>query len=233
MYTIDSPFLNLQQSSIDWLYRYEPILDFLVVHELLNADILDYGCGNIGLGSVFNGKYFGIDINPIVPEVANLTPIHHVHPYDLEKTFDVVCAVDVLEHIPLPERGLFFMTMRRITRRHLILTFPTREAGYQLDVETGMFLDSQGRLPDWLLEHLSLQHPGVDEIVKLACDSGFKMTSRLMNTHRIMHYLGCIGIHVSGPLKVKLLNEIHYLNVLHSQESALDMYRAILFLEVA
>ncbi len=43
MYSIDSPFLNLQQSSIDWLYRYEPILDFLVVHELLDADILDYG----------------------------------------------------------------------------------------------------------------------------------------------------------------------------------------------
>ena len=227
-----NPLLNLQPVSIDWIYRYEPIFEFILDNHLSDSKILDYGCGNVGLGCVFTKEYFGIDLAPIQPAVSNLRPINGVHPFELQETFDLVCAVDVLEHIPVNQRAMFFQTMSRIVRRYLILTFPSAESGYRLDVETGTFLNFNGNLPDWLLEHLSLKHPRTDEVVSLASQHGFRLLRLVKNTHRVMHYLGCLGLYVGGDLKIQVLNDIHYLNHLHQSEEGIDMYRSVLFLEV-
>ncbi|WP_188792771.1 methyltransferase domain-containing protein [Dyella nitratireducens] len=229
-YDADNPLISGQQASIDWIYRYEPVLDFLLENQLTRSRILDYGCGNVGLGSVFAGEYFGIDLMPIQPEVPNLKPINGVHPFALQDSFDVVCAMDVMEHVPVDLREDFFVAMRRIARRYLILAFPTEGAGYQFDVETATFLNPGGTLPDWLLEHMAMDHPRVEAILDLANKHGFQLINHVKNTHRLMHYLGCMGLFVGGRMKLRFLNDIHHINRLHQAETSLDMYRSILFL---
>lgn len=232
-YDADNPFISSQQVSIDWIYRYEPVLDFLLENQLTNSKILDYGCGNVGLGSVFSGEYFGIDLTPITPEVPNLKPINGVHPFSLQDTFDVVCAMDVMEHVPVNLREDFFVAMRRIARRYLILAFPTDGAGYQFDVETATFLNPNGNLPDWLLEHLAMDHPKLEFILELAGKHGFQLVRHVKNTHRLMHYLGCMGLFVGGRMKLRFMNDIHHINRLHQAENELEMYRSMLFLEAS
>jgi hypothetical protein len=225
--------ISKQPVSIDWIYRYEPVLDFLLENHLEESKILDFGCGNVGLGSVFSGNYFGVDLAPITPEVPNLIRIDNVHPFSLNDPYDLVCAVDVMEHVPVQDRENFFQTMQKIVKKYLILAFPAGDVGCNFDVETATFINAGGNLPTWLLEHLALEHPHVESVLGMAKRYGFKLVKHVKNTHRIMHYLGCIGLFVGGDMKVTFMNDIHYLNELHKSENGMDMYRSVLFLRAS
>lgn len=233
IYTLDNTWVSLRPSSIDMIYRYEPILNFLISTNLAGSSILDFGCGNVGLGSVFSGEYQGIDIQHITSEVPNMRPIKNVHPFDLQAKFDVVCAVDVLEHVLPSDRWEFFNVMKRISNRYLVISFPTDTVGEQMDLEVTTFLSQEGKLPIWLLENLSMKFPDVSETILMAKEHGLTLLKVAHNTNRLMHYLGCIGPSVSGALKLRIMNDVHHANALHLGETALDKYRAVLFLEAS
>ena len=223
--------LSQSPSAIDWLYRYEPVLDFMF--EVGCYDVLDFGSGNVGLGSVFAGSYYGIDIIPIHPAVPNLIPIEDIHPFDLTQQFDLVCAMDVLEHIPVQERTQFWQTLKRISRKWIILSYPTSTTGRLFDVETLSFF-SRGTqsIPPWLLEHLAQEHPDPNQVSAAIQSLNLKILRRINHTNRLWHYLGCIGVAVEGPWKIKILNDIHIMSEALSHVEELATYREVLILEV-
>jgi len=231
-YEFNNPLISSGPSLVDWMYRYEPVLDFILENGIAES-ILDFGCGNVGLGSVYLGRYYGIDITPIVPAVPNLIPINQSNPFDLREEFDLVCAMDVLEHIPVSERSRFFQTLRRITKRNAILSFPTSETGRMIDIETMALFCGNNRqsIPPWLLEHLSTAHPQVKETAEMLVDNNFKIVRRISNTSRLLHYLGCIGVQVQGEWKVKVLNDINIMNRILEGTSELATYREFFFVE--
>lgn len=218
---------------IDWMFRYEPVLDFITSTNDC-ADILDFGSGNVGLGSLFTGAYYGADVTPIQPQVENLIPITDSHPFDITKQFDLVCAMDVLEHIPVPERWTFFLTLKRVARKWIILSYPTNRGGRLFDIETlALFSGGSSRsIPPWLAEHLSWPHPDPDEVMAQIATAGLKVIRRMNHTNRLWHYLGCIGFSVEGPWKIKILNDIHIVNQALSATNDLATYREVVILEV-
>lgn len=230
-YRADDPRISKGPALLDWMYRYEPVLDFLLSYEA-PLQVLDFGCGNVGLGSVYSAPYHGIDLVPIRPEVPNLTPIDGVHPFDLDRQFDLVCAMDVLEHIPPGDRPRFFDTLKRLSRKSIWFSYPTLETGRLFDIETLAVFSRQGALPEWLPEHLALEHPDPDFVTAELDRIGVTVVRRFRATNRLFHYLGCIGVSVEGIWKVKLLNDIHLLTRALEASSDIASYREFVLAEV-
>lgn len=232
-YTYEDGRVSKGPALIDWMYRYEPVLD-CILQAATPLEILDFGCGNNGLGAVYAEPYYGIDLVPIRPAVPNMIPIDGVHPFELERQFDLVCAMDVLEHIPVPERPRFFDTLKRISRKWVVFSYPTIETGRLIDIET-LAIFSGGppeNVPDWLVEHLALEPPDPAVVTAQLERAGLRIVKQFSNTNRLFHYLGCIGVSVEGMWKIKLLNDIHLLQKAweHAVEAA--MYRQFVFAEV-
>lgn len=193
-------------SRIDWLFRYEAVLDFVLGYPQ-PLRILDFGCGNVGLGSVYTQPFAGIDIVPITPEVPNLHPIVGIHPFALKASVDLLCAIDVLEHIPVGERDLFFATLRRVSQRFVILSYPTAQHGRAMDIESLAWLGADP--PRWLLEHLAQPYLDSEWVEQAMARHGFRSIAYYPHTTRMQHYLGCLNVAVDGPWKTQWLNEIY------------------------
>jgi len=227
-YELNHPMISRGPSLIDWMYRYEPVLDVLLEFGIDN-DILDFGSGNVGLGCVWNLPYYGIDLNPIVPQVNNMIPINDVHPFKLQRQFQFICSMDVLEHVPIAERPQYLDHLKNLTRKWLMISYPTAEAGRLFDIETIPVL--AGAQPAWLFEHLSKPHPSSEQVFNWVDKSGLKLVRKWKTTNRLMHLLGLVGIQLQGTIKIKILNDIHYMNLCVDQMDDVAGYRETLLLE--
>lgn len=205
-YPWGDPRIALTPSRIDWLFRYEAVLDFVLAypHPLR---ILDFGSGNVGLGSVYTQSFAGIDLVPIVPAVPNLQPLNGIHPFALEANVDFICAMDVLEHIPPGERDTFFATLRRVSQRFVMLSYPTAQDGRAMDIESLAWFGADP--PAWLIEHLAHPHPDSEWVEQAIARHGFRSVAYYPQTTRMQHYLECLNVQVEGAWKLQWLNEIY------------------------
>ena len=93
-----------------------------------------------------------------------------------ENSFDIVIAVDTVEHVPREKRPRFFQELQRVTRSRLILHFPLQD-------ETGQFVGEEsdrvfqqkhlnlfGAEEPNTVEHFEAGHPRYDEIKALLPD---------------------------------------------------------------
>lgn len=230
IYKLNDPRISGIPARIDWLMRYEPVLNFIITHPEIDT-ILDYGCGPLGLGSVYAGRYFGIDLQPLNPIAQNVIPINGIHPFELKQEFDLVCAMDVLEHIPFNERKNFWETLRRITKRWAILGIPTNHL-FDLEYLSMISTDSQATIPDWLLEHLSHQMPDDQAVMQAIEEHGFHVLKSVPQLSRMEYYIGMLDHLISGEWKIRLLNDIHKVTTQDENNSGPDRYRKIWLIEV-
>lgn len=112
-----------------WYFRGKRTLVKKVLSRLLdphpNYKLLDIGCGtgNILLMLQEFGEAVGVDVSPVALEFCrtrNLSALHLVTPDDKlpfpDRSFDVTCAFDLLEHI---EDDLSFLNeIKRVTQTH-------------------------------------------------------------------------------------------------------------------
>ncbi len=100
-----------------------------------------------------------LDVGSFDDEFSRFLPKHKIRPWNdkiLSTTaplpfrdgfFDIVTALDVLEHVPALERSYFIQEISRVSRAALIMSFPVKEAE-----ETEQFvLNMTGNM--WLAEH--------------------------------------------------------------------------------
>jgi SAM-dependent methyltransferase len=90
-----------------------------------------------------------------------------------ERSFDVVCACHVLEHVPAPKRALFLDNLARVSRRHVLLLNPfvVRDSMYPERLE--LILEITGAA--WAKEHLECGLPELAEVEAYAHARGFEL----------------------------------------------------------
>ena len=92
---------------------------------------------------------------PLVASAANL-------PLD-DQSFDVVLALDVLEHIPPEIRTKVILESLRVARKLVIFGFPSGAAAHKADEELkSVYLRKGIPVPNWLEEHMFADFPEAD-----------------------------------------------------------------------
>lgn len=80
-------------------------------------------------------------------------------------SFDVVCSIDVLEHLPKGQRAGFIKELRRVAKRRVILSFPIQTPLHQIyERQTQKWLQSKNKDVTYLKEHIKFGLPARDEI---------------------------------------------------------------------
>ena len=88
-------------------------------------------------------------------------------------SFDIVTAIDVLEHIPKNERKDFINKLGKVAREKVILSFPigtSAHSAYEREMEK--WLKARGHDIDYLKEHIKYGLPKTKEIKNIT--SGLK-----------------------------------------------------------
>lgn len=84
------------------------------------------------------------------------------------KSFDVVSAIDVLEHIPKNQREMFIKNLTTVATRLVILSFPlgTKEH-LRSEKELAQWLLQKGQDVTYLNEHIRYGLPTLEEVKKI------------------------------------------------------------------
>jgi predicted SAM-dependent methyltransferase len=179
-----------------WDRRCRAVDTMRVLRQVAAADstILDAGCGEYGLTAFMPGANItGVDV---LPEDGIASDVNYVRgsltdlPFD-DRSFDVVVAIDVLEHLSPERRSPAVGEAVRIARRAVIITFPSGRQARAVDEQFATELDRRGKArPDWLDEHLANPYPETKAIldeIRAAANNG----GRAVET----------AIHYSEPLQ--------------------------------
>jgi SAM-dependent methyltransferase len=78
-----------------------------------------------------------------------------------DASFDVVVAVDVLEHVEPADRAVALREMARVARRRVVVAAPAGEAALRSDRQLAASLASP---PPWLEEHLANGLPEPEDL---------------------------------------------------------------------
>ena len=114
-----------------WPYSVEYVLYMEAVLERLHGRVLDVGCGDgrlVAEGLARGLDIIGVDLEPRAIRWAKALglPCERMDARDVTGTFDVVTAVDVLEHVPDIEVPEFLWTLA-CKGNTVIITVPTWE----------------------------------------------------------------------------------------------------------
>jgi hypothetical protein len=140
------------------------------------------------------------------------------------RSFDVVLACHVLEHIPADARPGFLATLCRTARRQVVLLNPFRPAGSGPDAWLELVLAVTGA--GWAREHLACGFPALTEVTDFAAAHGLPCRAepngmRTVSTLHVLlsHYAGLARRSSDLPRINELLNAIAP-ELLHSEALA-------------
>jgi hypothetical protein len=148
---------------LNWAARYFPILRVLKQHDLLKSGtVLEIGSGPFGIGTFRKVPFTGCDLAfstkpnwPMTQLIASAADL----PLG-DKSFDVVLASDVLEHVPPELRQTVVREALRVARRLVIFGFPCGVAAHNADEALKQFyLSNEIGVPVWLEEHMEADFP--------------------------------------------------------------------------
>ena len=161
---------------LNWLTRYAPAVSVLAEAE--PESVLDVGCGPHGLACALGGYPFvGLDVS-FPGTVADSMLAVRAEPGPLpfaDAAFDTVLSLDVLEHVPRPDRAGFVAELARVAARRVVLVCPT-DAAAGLDELVSKRVTAGGAPePQWLAEHREHGLPSPDEVAALCSVDGFRL----------------------------------------------------------
>jgi hypothetical protein len=142
------------------LVRLVPVLDALA--DLPGGTLLDVGSGALGIVDFLDDERwqvtaidqsfgdYGAWVRP--PETSATRVVGDVRALPFEdRSFDVVLALDLLEHVPHADRAKALDELGRVARRRVIVAAPAGTDAYAADERLAASLR---RVPGWLTEHL-------------------------------------------------------------------------------
>lgn len=144
-------------------------------------------------------------------------------PFDA-RSFDVVLACHVLEHVPADAREGFLETLCRVARRHVVLLNPFRPAEETRDAWLELVAATTGA--PWAHEHLACGFPSLDFVTDFAARRGLPCQvepngMRLVSTLHVLlsHYAALARRSADLPRINALLNAVPG-ESLHDREMA-------------
>ncbi len=148
---------------LNWAARYLPILRVLKQHRLLrDGTLLEVGSGPFGIGTFRKVPFTGCELAfsnmpswPMTPLVASAADL----PLS-DKSFDVVLASDVLEHIPPHLRDKVICEAMRVAKKLVIFGFPCGVPAHDSDMALKQtYIRRNIPVPEWLEEHMQAAFP--------------------------------------------------------------------------
>jgi SAM-dependent methyltransferase len=187
---------------LNHLVRYDPVLQLL--NETPDATVLEVGSGSEGIAYWLTGR----DVTSVDPAIPGREGDARSLVFP-ERSFDVVVALDTLEHIRPEERIAVLRELVRVTRRRVILGFPTGPRAFEVDVGLGRMLDRRGHTyPEWLDEHLRHGLPDASEVQAELQAYGHvrRLPNENVHTHRTLMWSEMTrGTHRVTALVARLL----------------------------
>lgn len=165
-----SPHAALWRWNYDIRVRYAPVArEVRLQNSAKDWTVLDVGCGEMGIAPWLTGwSVTGLDRSACVrlaPAARALRGSVVQLPF-LDRSWDVVICVDVLEHLSPADRELALRELMRVVRQLLIVAHP---AGERARLADERFRDAFGSppntAPQWLQEHLSHKYPDEDLVL--------------------------------------------------------------------
>lgn len=174
---------------LNQLTRLAPVLR--LVGEVEGRELLDAGSGSRGIAPWLPGwsvtaidssfDDYGAASGPRRTAARPVVGDIRAMPFE-DGAFDVVLALDVLEHVPPEDRAAALEELARVARRRLIVACPAGEEAWAADRRLAERLRDP---PGWLDEHLANGFPDPESLVAALAPYG---RARLEpNEHVISH----------------------------------------------
>jgi len=158
---------------LNQLVRYEPVVR--LVRELPPGRLLDVGSGSVGVapwlppGWAVTGldasfDDYGAAAGPAADGVVRVEGDARALPF-ADAAFDVVLALDLLEHVRPADRARVLAELARVAGRRLIVGCPAGAPALAADRRLGERYARRGEpAPGWLAEHLEHGFPEPEEL---------------------------------------------------------------------
>jgi hypothetical protein len=156
-----------------------------LVEEVASATLLDVGSGSGGIAAWVHGNRsvtcvdqsfddYGAQDETAAPAGVRRVRADARHLPFADRSFDLVVAVDLMEHVPPADRAQVVEELLRVSRRRLILACPTGRRALAADQRLWLHLTDRGQdlQGTWLAEHVRNGFPDRDELAKALTSHG-------------------------------------------------------------
>lgn len=180
---------------INWDVRYAKAVALLPELADEAIRVLEIGAGGGGLRRYLARPVVGIDLDPRLAAGARPWGVAARAgrlPFP-DRCFDVVLAVDVMEHLTTDERRRAIAEMARTSRRRVLIGGPLGSFAAWGDAQYLEFRRQRGQpIPSWLAEHMTQGIPPVANLLAILEDLG--LDYRLHgNETLVQHYAGVLA----------------------------------------
>lgn len=142
-------------TQLNWLARYLPLRARL--DGAAQRSLLEVGSGPVGLSSVAEARFVGVDVKFDWKPVPAMIPFCYGGtrlPFK-DGAFHTVVSMDTLEHIPASARPGFLQELRRVAATQVLVGSPTESAAPMQpgDDPVARLAHKLGLEPEWMHEH--------------------------------------------------------------------------------
>lgn len=141
---------------LNHLNRYASVLDH--IKRTAVTQVLDVGCGSLGMGEFTDVPFVGCDTNFVGVPVTTMMPVRGSAIYlpFCSNSFDLVVSLDMIEHLSPQNRATAISELLRVSRSQVIFGCPCGNSAWYSDfLLSKCFSAMNQRMPTWLSEHMA------------------------------------------------------------------------------
>ncbi len=197
---------------VNHLVRFEPVLELIADTGRGGGTLLDVGSGSQGIAKLLPAGWrvtacdadfedYGAAARPSASTAERVLGDVRALPF-ADRSFDVVIAVDLLEHVPFGDRARAISEICRVARIRAVIACPAGEEALAGDRELATRLRARGRaVPPWLQEHLE---NGFPETEGLAATAGRFGAVRVVGNENVAAHVRLVAAELSPVAAVIL-----------------------------
>jgi hypothetical protein len=163
-----------ERLNLDVELRYRAVRRALAPFVAQGTSVLEVGAGAVSIGRYLRCKVTAVDTSF---DLRRNSSSHRVRgsacslPF-CDQAWDVVCSIDMLEHIPPALRAVAISEMVRVGRRVVVLAVPAGEQAYREDVWTHeYYVQHHGSPHRFAKEHVEYGLPSREGIISAFDDA--------------------------------------------------------------
>jgi SAM-dependent methyltransferase len=193
---------------IDQLVRFEPIVRLIC--QVGGKTVLDVGSGSSGIVGLIPPGWvvtavdssfddYGTARGPARGNAQRLVADARDLPFE-DESFDVVIAIDLLEHLAPQDRHVAVDQIMRVARRRVVVACPAGGRALGTDHRLAEAYERRAQpLPGWLDEHLANGFPEPAELAEMLSEFG---PVRLQRNENLWAHAGLMRLEAGrlGPL---------------------------------